>query len=213
MIDRRSVLLATAATAATVPAAPATPEAPLPADLTPTPEAIRNFGLRAVAAALRSVAEATLQALARVPGAADARQVRLPPGCSIEWGGQFETLREATARPTLVVPAAQALIFAILYVMFGSVRLAGLIFINLPFAATGGIIALFGIAVLNGVVLVSTIVEQRRQGRNALAAARDAAMLRLRPVLTTATAASLGFLRWRSRPAPAPRCSGRWRRW
>ena len=144
--------------------------------------------------------------------AAVARQVRLPPGYSMEWGGQFQNLQEATARLTLVVPAALALIFAILYVMFGSFRLAGLIFINVPFAATGGIIALwlrglpfsisaavgfialFGIAVLNGVVLVSYIVEQRREGKDAVAAAREAAMIRLRPVLMTATVASLGFL-------------------
>nr|WP_174890600.1 CusA/CzcA family heavy metal efflux RND transporter [Roseicella sp. DB1501] len=139
-------------------------------------------------------------------------QVRLPPGYSMEWGGQFQNLQEATARLTVVVPAALALIFALLFLMFRSVRLSALIFVNIPFAATGGVlalwlrglpfsisaavgfIALFGIAVLNGVVLVSTIVEQRREGKDAMAAARDAAMLRLRPVLMTATVASLGFL-------------------
>jgi cobalt-zinc-cadmium resistance protein CzcA len=144
--------------------------------------------------------------------AAVQRQVRLPPGYSMEWGGQFENLQEATARLTLVVPAALALIFALLFLMFRSLRLSALIFVNVPFAATGGIlalwlrdlpfsisaavgfIALFGIAVLNGVVLVSTIVERRAAGRDAVAAAREAAMLRLRPVLMTATVASLGFL-------------------
>jgi cobalt-zinc-cadmium resistance protein CzcA len=144
--------------------------------------------------------------------AAVARAVRLPPGYSMDWGGQFQNLQEATARLTVVVPAALALIFALLFVMFRSLRLSALIFVNVPFAATGGVlalwlrglpfsisaavgfIALFGIAVLNGVVLVSTIVEQRLEGRDAMAAAREAAMLRLRPVLMTATVASLGFL-------------------
>jgi cobalt-zinc-cadmium resistance protein CzcA len=140
------------------------------------------------------------------------RQVRLPPGYSMEWGGQFRNLQEATARLTVVVPAALALIFALLFVMFRSLRLLALIFVNVPFAATGGVlalwlrglpfsisaavgfIALFGIAVMNGVVLVSTIVERRLEGRSPLEAAREAAMLRLRPVLMTATVASLGFV-------------------
>lgn len=140
------------------------------------------------------------------------RQVHLPPGYSMEWGGQFQNLQEATARLTIVVPAALALIFALLFIMFGSLRLSALIFVNVPFAATGGVlalwlrglpfsisaavgfIALFGIAVLNGVVLVSYIVEQRLAGKDPMAAAREAAMIRLRPVLMTATVASLGFL-------------------
>jgi cobalt-zinc-cadmium resistance protein CzcA len=144
--------------------------------------------------------------------AAVQRQVRLPPGYALEWGGQFQNLQEAAARLTVVVPAALALIFALLFIMFRSLRLSALIFVNIPFAATGGVlalwlrglpfsisaavgfIALFGIAVLNGVVLVSTIVEQQREGRAPMEAAREAAMLRLRPVLMTATVASLGFL-------------------
>ena len=144
--------------------------------------------------------------------AAVVRQAKLPPGYSIEWGGQFQNLQEATARLTVVVPAALALIFALLFVMFRSLPLAALIFVNVPFAATGGVlalwvrglpfsisaavgfIALFGIAVLNGVVLVSYIVEQREAGKGPMAAAREAAMIRLRPVLMTATVASLGFL-------------------
>ncbi len=141
-----------------------------------------------------------------------AQRVQLPPGYVVEWGGQFKNLQEATARLTIVVPAALALIFALLFIMFRSLRLSALIFVNVPFAATGGVlalwlrglpfsisaavgfIALFGIAVLNGVVLVSYIVEQRLEGRNAIEAARQAALIRLRPVLMTATVASLGFL-------------------
>ena len=144
--------------------------------------------------------------------AAVQREVRLPPGYTMDWGGQFENLQQATARLTLVVPAALALIFALLFLMFRSLRLSALIFVNVPFAATGGVlalwlrglpfsisaavgfIALFGIAVLNGVVLVSTIVERQAAGLAAMAAAREAAMSRLRPVLMTATVASLGFL-------------------
>jgi cobalt-zinc-cadmium resistance protein CzcA len=144
--------------------------------------------------------------------AAVRREVRLPPGYSMDWGGQFQNLQEATARLTVVVPAALALIFALLFLMFGSLRLSALVFVNVPFAATGGVlalwlrglpfsisaavgfIALFGIAVLNGVVLVHTIVERRRDGMGPVAAAREAAMGRLRPVLMTATVASLGFL-------------------
>jgi len=107
---------------------------------------------------------------------------------------------------------ALAVIFALLYMMFNSARLATLIFFNVPFAAIGGIfalalrgmpfsisaavgfIALFGIAILNGVVMVSYIVQRRADGLGAVGAARDAAMTRLRPVLMTATVASLGFL-------------------
>jgi cobalt-zinc-cadmium resistance protein CzcA len=141
-----------------------------------------------------------------------AAQVRLPPGYTISWGGSFQDLQDAIARLSGVVPVALAVIFALLYMMFSSARLATLIFFNVPFAAIGGIfalaargmpfsisaavgfIALFGIAILNGVVMVSYIVQRRTDGLSAIAAARDAAMTRLRPVLMTATVASLGFL-------------------
>jgi heavy metal efflux system protein len=139
-------------------------------------------------------------------------KVPLPPGYSISWAGSFQDLQQAMGRLSIVVPIALAVIFALLYFMFGSARLAALIFFNVPFAAIGGVfalalrgmpfsisaaigfIALFGIAVLNGVVMVSYIEERRKSGLGAWAAARQAAMSRLRPVLTTATVASLGFL-------------------
>jgi cobalt-zinc-cadmium resistance protein CzcA len=116
------------------------------------------------------------------------------------------------SRLAVVVPIALALIFALLFLMFKSARLAALIFFNVPFASIGGIfaltirglpfsisaavgfIALFGIAVLNGVVMVSYIEEKRASGLDAVQAAMEAAMTRLRPVLMTATVASLGFL-------------------
>jgi cobalt-zinc-cadmium resistance protein CzcA len=148
---------------------------------------------------------------------ADAQQavaahVKLPSGYSIEWGGQFKNLQDAVSRLVVVVPAALALIFALLFIMFGRLSLATMIFCNVPFAAIGGVlalvvrglpfsisaavgfIALFGIAVLNGVVLVTTIEEKQEDGLDPVHAAREAAMLRLRPVLMTATVASLGFL-------------------
>jgi cobalt-zinc-cadmium resistance protein CzcA len=141
-----------------------------------------------------------------------AAQVRLPPGYTISWGGSFQDPQEGMARLSSIVPVALAVIFLLLYLMFGNARLATLIFFNVPFAAVGGIfalalrgmafsisaavgfIALFGIAILNGVVMVSYMEERRKEGLAAAAAARQAAMTRLRPVLMTATVASLGFL-------------------
>ena len=140
------------------------------------------------------------------------REVTLPAGWTLEWGGQFETLQEASARLALLVPLALLLIFVLLYSTFGSARLATLIFFNVPLAITGGLvalwlrgypfsisagvgfIALFGIAVLNGVVLISYVVDQRRQGLDAEESAARGARARLRPVLMTALVASLGFL-------------------
>ena len=140
------------------------------------------------------------------------REVEIPPGWTVEWGGQFENLEEASARLVLLVPLALLLIFVLLYSTFGSVRLATLIFFNVPLAITGGLvalllrgypfsisagvgfIALFGIAVLNGVVLVSYIVEKRQQGLGTDEAAHEGALTRLRPVLMTAMVASFGFI-------------------
>ena len=149
---------------------------------------------------------------------ADARQsiaseVAMPPGYTIEWGGQFENLERASARLTVVVPLALLLIFVLLYGTFNAARPAFLIFLNVPFAAVGGIfallargmefsisagvgfIALFGVAVLNGVVLVSHIRKlELEEGRPPMEAAREAALLRMRPVLMTALVAALGFV-------------------
>ncbi len=140
------------------------------------------------------------------------KKVKLPPGWFIEWGGQFENLQEASERLSVLVPLALLVIFVLLYSTFGSVRLGALIFLNVPMATTGGIlalvlrgypfsisagvgfIALFGIAVLNGVVLLSYVVQRRREGMNREEAAREAAMTRLRPVLMTAMVAAFGFV-------------------
>jgi len=140
------------------------------------------------------------------------REVEIPIGWSVEWGGQFENLKAASARLMILVPLALMLIFVLLYTAFGSLRLAVLIFINVPLAVTGGLvalalrgypfsisagvgfIALFGIAVLNGVVLISYVVEKRREGLSADEAAIEGARIRLRPVLMTALVASFGFV-------------------
>lgn len=140
------------------------------------------------------------------------QQVKLPEGYSIEWGGQFEQLQQASTRLAIVVPLALFLIFVLLYTMFNSVRPAVLIYLNIPLAATGGIlalafrgmpfsisagigfIALFGVAVLNGVVLMSYVLDLRKKGLSAEDAASQGAMIRVRPVLMTALVASLGFL-------------------
>ena len=136
----------------------------------------------------------------------------IPAGTFVDWGGQFENLEEASQRLAIVVPITLALIFVMLYLALGSVRLALLIYLNVPLAVTGGLvalalrgiplsvsagvgfIALFGVAVLNGLVLVSHI-EQRRVAGDAIEhAAYEGARVRLRPVLMTALVASLGFI-------------------
>ncbi len=140
------------------------------------------------------------------------RKVQLPPGYWVKWGGQFENLQRAALRLGIVVPLTLMLIFVMLYSTFHSARLALLISVNVPAAATGGIlalfargmpfsisaavgfIALFGVAVLNGVVLVSHVNEIRQQGATAAEAAFRGAEVRLRPVLMTALVASLGFV-------------------
>ena len=139
-------------------------------------------------------------------------QVRLPAGYYFSWGGQFENQQRAMTRLALVVPAAILIIFALLFSSFGSVRQALLILLNVPFASVGGIaalwlrglnlnlsaavgfIALFGVAVLNGVVMVSYINRLRADGMEMNEAITTGAAVRLRPVLMTALVASLGFV-------------------
>jgi cobalt-zinc-cadmium resistance protein CzcA len=140
------------------------------------------------------------------------RGINLPPGYSVEWGGQFEQLQSASKRLAIAVPLALLLICSLLYLNFHSFRIAGLILLNVPLAATGGIaalllrgmpfsvsagvgfIALFGIAVLNGVVLISYILELRHRTEDIEEAVHAGAVTRLRPVLMTALVASLGFI-------------------
>jgi heavy metal efflux system protein len=138
--------------------------------------------------------------------------VNLPPGYYLKWGGTFENLERASARLLIVVPVALFLIFVLLFTTFGSIKQAFLIYTGIPFAIVGGVfalavrgmpfsisagvgfIALFGVAVLNGVVMVSFINHLRREGKTVAEAVREGAFVRLRPVLMTALVASLGFV-------------------
>ncbi len=141
-----------------------------------------------------------------------AEHVKMPAGYRIEWGGDFENLRSASLRLTLITPLVLLLIFLLLYSTFNSTRLALLIFLAVPIAASGGIfalalrgmpfsisagvgfIALFGVAVLNGLVWVSAAENLRHRGVEIHQVASETAVARLRPVLMTALVASLGFL-------------------
>lgn len=137
---------------------------------------------------------------------------KIPAGYWIVWGGQFEQLQSATQRLQIVVPVALLLIFILLFSAFGSVKDSLLIFSGVPLALTGGIVALWlrdislsisagvgfialsGVAVLNGVVMVSFINQLRRSGKPLDDAVREGAMTRLRPVLMTAAVAAFGFV-------------------
>ena len=139
-------------------------------------------------------------------------QVAIPAGYWTSWGGQFEQLQSATKRLELVVPVALALVFVLLFAMFGNVKDGLLVFSGIPFALTGGIVALWlrdipmsisaavgfialsGVAVLNGLVMIAYIRQLREQGMPLQEAIRTGALTRLRPVLMTALVASLGFV-------------------
>ena len=141
-----------------------------------------------------------------------AQEVQLPPGYYVTFGGQFENQQRAAARLALVVPIAIALIFVMLFITFRSLRQAGLIILNIPFAMIGGVISLFlsglylsvpasvgfitlfGVAVLNGVVMVSYFNQLREAGRSVSQAVEEGAERRLRPVLMTALIASFGLM-------------------
>ncbi|TAM03717.1 MAG: CusA/CzcA family heavy metal efflux RND transporter [Paraburkholderia sp.] len=141
-----------------------------------------------------------------------ARDVQIPAGYWVSWGGQFEQLQSASERLKVVVPLALFMVFVLLFVMFNNVKDGLLVFTGIPFALSGGIvslwlrgiplsitaavgfIALSGVAVLNGLVMISFIRNLREEGISLDAAVREGALTRLRPVLMTALVASLGFL-------------------
>ncbi|WP_454766355.1 CusA/CzcA family heavy metal efflux RND transporter [Cupriavidus campinensis] len=140
------------------------------------------------------------------------RGVTVPAGYWIAWGGTFEQLQSATQRLQVVVPMALLLVFVLLFIMFGNVRDGLLVFTGIPFALTGGVLALWcrgmplsisaavgfialsGVAVLNGLVMLSFIRGLREAGHGLEEAVRTGALTRLRPVLMTALVASLGFV-------------------
>lgn len=141
-----------------------------------------------------------------------AEKVKSPPGYWITWGGQFEQLISAAKRLQIVIPVALGLIFVLLYTMFGNVRDGLLMFSGVPFALSGGIVALWlrdiplsisagvgfialsGVAVLNGLVMLAFIRDLRAQGMALDEAIQTGALTRLRPVLMTALVAALGFV-------------------
>jgi cobalt-zinc-cadmium resistance protein CzcA len=141
-----------------------------------------------------------------------AAEVELPPGWTIEWGGQFENLQEATARLSLLLPVAVLVVFLLLYTTFGSARLGLMIFLNVPVAATGGVfalllrgypfsisagvgfIALTGVATMNGLVLVAHVERLRREGLALGEALRQGAAEKMRAMILAPLVAGLGFL-------------------
>ena len=141
-----------------------------------------------------------------------AQQVEIPSGYWTQWGGTFEQLQSASKRLQIVVPVALLLVFTLLFVMFGNAKDGLLVFTGIPFALTGGVVALWlrdiplsisagvgfialsGVAVLNGLVMISYIRSLREDGMTLDAAIREGSLTRLRPVLMTALVASLGFV-------------------
>ncbi len=139
-------------------------------------------------------------------------ELKLPAGYWTAWGGQFENLQSATRRLQIVVPVALGLVFLLLFMMFGNVRDGLVVFTGIPFALTGGVLALWlrdiplsisaavgfialsGVAVLNGLVMIACIRGLIDEGRPVMAAIREGALQRLRPVLMTALVASLCFV-------------------
>ncbi|MCF5139471.1 CusA/CzcA family heavy metal efflux RND transporter [Pseudomonas sp. PA-6-1D] len=139
-------------------------------------------------------------------------QVKVPAGYWTTWGGQFEQLKEAFERLRIVVPVALLLVFGLLFMMFNNLKDGLLVFTGIPFALTGGIMALWlrdiplsisagvgfialsGVAVLNGLVMIAFIRNLREEGRSLALAVNEGALTRLRPVLMTALVASLGFI-------------------
>jgi heavy metal efflux system protein len=140
------------------------------------------------------------------------QQVKMPEGYLVEFGGQYKNLQEARARLAIVVPAALALIFILIFLAFGSLRQALLVYTGIPLAVTGGVlslwlrgmpfsitaavgfIALSGVAVLNGLVMITYFNQLREQSRTIREAVIEGSLTRLRPVLMTALVASLGFV-------------------
>jgi cobalt-zinc-cadmium resistance protein CzcA len=171
----------------------------------------REFGQRRAAIMVnlrgRDVESFVLEAQKKVQD-----EVKLPAGYIIEFGGQFKNLQEARARLTVIVPISLLIIFVLIFMAFGSLRQAVLVYTGIPLAVTGGVfalwlrgmpfsisagigfIALSGVAVLNGVMLVTYFNQLREQGLSVFDAVREGSLTRLRPVIMTAMVASLGFL-------------------
>ena len=173
---------------------------------------VRREQLQRYAVLQMDVRDRDVDGFVKDANAAMAKQVKLPPGYWVEWGGAFENQQRAMAKLGLIVPVTIFFIFVLLYTAFNSMRHAGLILANVPFATIGGVLALaitrqypsvpsaigfiavFGVAMLNGIVLVSFLNELRGRGLSIRDAVVQGTALRLRPVLMTASVAILGLL-------------------
>ena len=173
---------------------------------------IRREQLQRYAVIQMDVRGRDIDGFVRDANATIAQQVKLPNGYYTEWGGAFENQQRALQRLSLIVPATIFFIFILLYTAFNSMKYAALILANVPFATIGGVvglavtgqylsvpsaigfIAVFGVAMLNGIVLVSFLNEQRSQGLGVREAVLRGTALRLRPVLMTASVAILGLV-------------------
>ncbi len=181
-------------------------------DLAPGPNQIsREDGKRRIVVSA-NVRGRDLGSFVSEATAAIGQKVQVPAGYWTSWGGTFEQMQSAAKRLQIVVPAALVLVFALLFAMFGNVKDGLLVFTGIPFALTGGVIALWmrgiplsitaavgfialcGVAVLNGLVMLSFISGLRVEGKSVAEAVRIGALTRLRPVLMTALVASLGFV-------------------
>jgi len=176
------------------------------------PEVINHEGGQRYVVVQSNVRGRDLGGFAADVKAAVRQRVTFPPGYYVTYGGQFENQSRATRRLGIIVPVVLLAIAGLLYATFGAMRHAVLVMLTVPFALVGGIaalwlrglhlnlsasvgfIALFGVAVLNGVVLVTYINQLRTSGRSLLDAVREGATIRLRPVLMTALVASVGFI-------------------
>ena len=176
------------------------------------PEVINHEGGQRYVVVQSNVRGRDLGGFAADVKAAVRQRVTFPPGFYVTYGGQFENQSRATRRLGIIVPLVLLAIAGLLYATFGAMRHAVLVMLTVPFALVGGIaalwlrglhlnlsasvgfIALFGVAVLNGVVLVTYINQLRTSGRSLLDAVREGATIRLRPVLMTALVASVGFI-------------------
>ncbi|MHB1591904.1 MAG: efflux RND transporter permease subunit, partial [Sulfuricella sp.] len=173
---------------------------------------IRREQLQRYAVIQMDVKGRDVDSFVKEAGARIKQQVKLPAGYWIEWGGAFENQQRAMAKLALIVPLTIGLIFILLYTAFNSLTYATLIIANVPFATIGGVIglaitgqylsvpsaigfiAVFGVAMLNGIVLVTFLNDQRERGLSVREAVKQGAALRLRPVLMTASIAIFGLV-------------------
>jgi len=175
-------------------------------------EPIQRESGRRRAALMVNLATRDIEGYVRAAEQRIREQVKVPDGYFVEFGGQFENLQDARARLAIVVPSALSLIFVLIFLAFRSLKQALLVYSGIPLAVTGGVaalwvrgmpfsitaavgfIALTGVAVLNGMVLVSYFNELREQGKSVRDAVLEGSLTRLRPVMMTAAVASLGFI-------------------